>query len=75
MLTGVWYDKHGVTSNSFKGSNIDHMYTKIEYIFPTLEGSDKVLYREQKYIEDKLGPLKVVQISKNYQHRHQEQMS
>ncbi len=23
MLTGVWYDKHGVTSNSFKGSNIE----------------------------------------------------
>ena len=23
MLTGVWFDKHGVTSNSFKGSQID----------------------------------------------------
>jgi predicted AlkP superfamily pyrophosphatase or phosphodiesterase len=23
MLTGVWYDKHGVTNNSFKGSNIE----------------------------------------------------
>ena len=23
MLTGVWYDKHGVASNSFKGSNIE----------------------------------------------------
>ena len=23
MLTGVWFDKHGVTNNSFKGSQID----------------------------------------------------
>ena len=33
----------------------------------TLEGADQVLYRELKYLAEKLAPLKVIQILKNYQ--------
>lgn len=33
MLTGVWHDKHGVTGNSFSGSNYDafpHFFKRVE---------------------------------------------
>ena len=40
MITGVWFDKHGVSDNSFSGSNFDE-YPPFNVL---MEESDQVLH-------------------------------
>lgn len=39
MLAGVWSNKHGITNNTFSGSNLaqyPHFFKRVETIFPSL---------------------------------------